>query len=83
MQLAPVGHVDLQGHRRSTHCPEGCEGRRILLAIPPPNGNLCPRARQSERNSTADAAIAAGDNGNLAVKVKGLEIRHAALRSVV
>jgi hypothetical protein len=42
-----------------------------------------PHARQSERNSTADAAIAAGDNGNLAVKVKGVEIRHSALRNVV
>jgi len=82
-QLAPVGHVDCQGHRRRTHRPQGRKGLRVLLAIPPPNGNLCPRVRQSERNSTADAAIAAGDNGNLAVKVKGLEMRHAALRSVV
>ena len=49
----------------------------------PQNGNLCSRARQSERNRTADAAIAAGDNGNLAVKVKGLEICHSALPSVV
>src|SRR5439155_13394487 len=83
LQLAPVGHIDWQGQRRRTHCPQGCEGLRVLLAIPPPNGNPCPRARQSERNGTADPAIAAGDNGNLAVEVKGLEIRHSTLRRIV
>ena len=47
---------------------------------------VCDRrgeARRSTKGDQADAAIAAGDNGNLAVKVKGLEICHSALWSIV